>query len=167
MQQQKVILNKINIDIKLQRMAFEVAESMNNNNELIVIGVKENGYKIAQKMVESLKKLLENKIILLSLSLNKQLPSKILLDQEINFTSKNILLVDDVCNSGKTLLYSLKPFLDFHPTKIEILVLVDRIYKQFPVKPNFVGLSIATTLQDFIEVTVEDDEIMEAVLISK
>ena len=95
------------------------------------------------------------------------MPSKILLDQEINFTSKNILLVDDVCNSGKTLLYSLKPFLDFHPTKIEILVLVDRIYKQFPVKPNFVGLSIATTLQDFIEVTVEDDEIMEAVLISK
>jgi len=167
MQQQKVILNKINIDIKLQRMAFEVAESMNNNNELIVIGIKENGYKIAQKMVESLKKLLQNNIVLLSLSLNKQLPSNILLDQEIDFTSKNILLVDDVCNSGKTLLYALKPFLDFHPTKIEILVLVDRIYKQFPVKPNFVGLSIATTLQDFIEVTVKDNEIMEAVLISK
>lgn len=167
MQQQKVILNKINIDTKLQRMAFEVAESMNNNNELIVIGIKENGYKIAQKMVESLKKLLQNNIVLLSLSLNKQLPSKILLDQEIDFTSKNILLVDDVCNSGKTLLYALKPFLDFHPTKIEILVLVDRIYKQFPVKPNFVGLSIATTLQDFIEVTVKDNEIMEAVLISK
>ena len=167
MQQQKVILNKINIDTKLQRMAFEVAESMNNNNELIVIGIKENGYKIAQKMVESLKKLLQNNIVLLSLSLNKQLPSNILLDQEIDFTSKNILLVDDVCNSGKTLLYALKPFLDFHPTKIEILVLVDRIYKQFPVKPNFVGLTIATTLQDFIEVTVENNEIMEAVLISK
>ena len=78
-----------------------------------------------------------------------------------------MLLVDDVCNSGKTLLYALKPLLEQHPAKIEIMVLVDRMYKQFPVKPNFVGLSVATTLEDYIEVTVDNGNILEAVLVSK
>ena len=165
--QKKVILSKINIETILQRMAFEVAESMNNTNDLVIIGIKENGYAISKKMVEALKKLLKNNIILLQLSLNKQLPQNVVIDKQIDFSNKNILLIDDVCNSGKTLMYALKPFLNFYPNKIEIMVLVDRIYKQFPVKPNFVGLSVATTLQDFIEVTVNDDEIVEAVLITK
>ena len=165
--QKKVILSKINIETILQRMAFEVAESMNNTNDLVIIGIKENGYAISKKMVEALKKLLKNNIISLQLSLNKQLPQNVVIDKQIDFSNKNILLIDDVCNSGKTLMYALKPFLNFYPNKIEIMVLVDRIYKQFPVKPNFVGLSVATTLQDFIEVTVNDDEIVEAVLITK
>lgn len=167
MQQKKIILNKINIETKLQRMAFEVAESMNNTHDLVIIGIKENGFIMAKKMEASLKMLLQNKIILLQIVINKQLPQHILLNEEVDFNNKNILLIDDVCNSGKTLLYALKPFLGFYPSKIEILVLVDRIYKQFPVTPNFVGLSVATTLEDYIEVTVEKDEMMEAILISK
>ena len=114
-----------------------------------------------------LKPLLTNNIILVGLSLNKSNPDIVTLDATIDFNNKNVLLVDDVCNSGKTLLYALKPLLNSHPKKIEVLVLVDRMYKQFPVKPNFVGLSVATTLSDFIEVIVENDEIKEAVLISK
>ena len=120
MTQKKVILTQDDIDIKLHRLAFEVAETMNNTKDLIVLGIKENGLQIAQRLVPLLQPLLSNKISLVGLSLNKQLPSEINIDQEIDFNDKNVLLVDDVCNSGKTLLYALKPLLNQHPTKIEI-----------------------------------------------
>ena len=66
-----------------------------------------------------------------------------------------VILIDDVCNSGKTLLYSIKPFLDLHPKKIQTLVLVERSHNAFPVKADYVGLSVATTLQEHIYVEVE------------
>ncbi len=167
MTQKKIILTQDDIDIKLHRLAFEVAETMSNTSDLIVLGIKENGLHIAKKLIPLLQPLLVNEINLVGLSLNKQLPNEIVIEQEIDFNNKNILLVDDVCNSGKTLLYALKPLLHQHPAKIEILVLVDRMYKQFPVKPNFIGLSVATTLEDFIEVTVDENNVLEAILVSK
>ncbi|MFX8624421.1 phosphoribosyltransferase family protein, partial [Acinetobacter baumannii] len=76
-----------------------------------------------------------------------------------DFNDKNVLIVDDVANSGKTLLYALKPLLSFHPKRIQTLVLVERMHKLFPVKPDYVGLSVATTLQDMIIVEVANNEI--------
>lgn len=90
------------------------------------------------------------------------IPVDIVLSKQLDFNDKNILLVDDVANSGKTLLYALKPLLAFHPKRIQTLVLVERMHKLFPVKPDFVGLSVATTLQDNIIVEVEGDEITGA-----
>lgn len=167
MQEKKVILHQDNIATKLHRLSYEIAENTTNTADIVIIGIRENGFKIASKITTILKPLITNNIALIGLSLNKSNPDVITLDTTVDFTNKNVLLVDDVCNSGKTLLYALKPLLNYHPAKIEILVLVDRVYKQFPVKPNFVGLSVATTLSDFIEVIVENDEIKEAVLISK
>ena len=167
MQEKKVILYQENITIKLNRLSYQIAETTIDTADLVIIGIRENGFRIADKIAALLKPLLTNNIILVGLSLNKSNPDIVTLDATIDFNNKNVLLVDDVCNSGKTLLYALKPLLNSHPKKIEVLVLVDRMYKQFPVKPNFVGLSVATTLSDFIEVIVENDEIKEAVLISK
>jgi pyrimidine operon attenuation protein / uracil phosphoribosyltransferase len=67
-----------------------------------------------------------------------------------------------VANSGKTLLYSMKPFLEFHPKKIQALVLVERRHNAFPVKPDYVGLSIATTLQEHIYVEIEGERVKGA-----
>jgi pyrimidine operon attenuation protein/uracil phosphoribosyltransferase len=77
----------------------------------------------------------------------------------MDFTNKVIILVDDVANSGKTLLYALKPFLAFHPKKIQMLVLVERSHNSFPVHPDYVGLSVSTTLQEHIYVEVEEGKI--------
>ena len=76
--------------------------------------------------------------------------------------NKNIIVCDDVANSGKTLLYALKPLLNTHPKRIQILVLVERMHKLFPIKPDYVGLCITTTLEDNIIVEVEDNEIAGA-----
>jgi len=73
-------------------------------------------------------------------------------------------VIDDVAMSGKTLLYAMQPFLAFYPKKIQTLVLVERSHKAFPVKPDYVGLSIATTLQEHIYVETEGEVIKGAYL---
>ncbi len=87
-----------------------------------------------------------------------------MIDPATDFTNKVIIVVDDVSNSGKTLLYALKPFLDFSPKKIQTLVLVERSHTSFPVRPDYVGLSIATTLQEHIYVEVHGEKITGAYL---
>ena len=104
-------------------------------------------------------------VSIVSVSINKHHPKEVILSQQIDFNDKVVIIVDDVVSSGKTLLYSIKPFLEFHPKKIQTLVLVERSYKNFPVTPDYVGISIATTLQDHIFVEVKNDEVTGAYLV--
>ncbi len=90
---------------------------------------------------------------------------EVFLNREIGFNNQSVILIDDVANSGKTLLYALKPFLNFQPRKIQTLVLVERTHKTFPVQPDYVGLSVATTLEEHIFVELQDDEITGAYLV--
>ena len=85
-----------------------------------------------------------------------------MLSKSFDFNDKVIIVIDDVANSGKTLLYSLKPFLAYHPKKIQSLVLVERSHNSFPVRSDYVGLSIATTLQEHIYVEVGGDTVLGA-----
>jgi pyrimidine operon attenuation protein/uracil phosphoribosyltransferase len=100
----------------------------------------------------------------ISASLDKRNPKDITLRDDLDFNGKSVLITDDVSNSGKTILYVLKPLLNFHPKRIQTLVLVERMHKLFPVKPDYVGLSIATTQEDHIYVEVENGEITGAYL---
>ena len=99
---------------------------------------------------------------LITIVLDKHAPKEVTLSKEIDFTGKVIIVIDDVANSGKTLLYALKPFLAYQPKKIQTLVLVERSHKTFPVHPDYVGLSIATTLQEHIYVEVDDKDVLGA-----
>jgi len=80
----------------------------------------------------------------------------------MDFTGKTIILIDDVANSGRTMLYALKPLLDQHPKKIQTLALVERTHKSFPVDVDYVGLSVSTTTDEHIEVEVENGEVLGA-----
>jgi pyrimidine operon attenuation protein / uracil phosphoribosyltransferase len=166
MADKKYILDKPTADQKLQRLALEVAEQFNRNEELVIIGVKTSGLVIAEKIGVTLRDYIPG-VKIISAALDKRTPKDITFSEAIDFTGKNILITDDVSNSGKTLLYVLKPLLDFHPKRIQTLVLVERMHKQFPVKPDYVGSSIATTLEDHIYVEVENGEISGAYLDSK
>jgi pyrimidine operon attenuation protein/uracil phosphoribosyltransferase len=101
---------------------------------------------------------------LITITLDKKEPTDVSLSRSIDFNGKVIILIDDVSNSGKTLLYALKPFIISHPKKIQTLVLVERTHTSFPVRPDYVGLSIATTLQEHIFVEVKGDKIEGAYL---
>lgn len=156
------ILSKSVAKKKMLRMAYEIVENNIDEKVLVICGIKEKGSTIARIISQMLTEISDKEIILINVSLNKDQPDDIRIDSPVNLNEKVIILVDDVVNSGKTLLYALKPFLNFLPKKIQTLVLVERSYKTFPVHPDFVGLSIATTIGEHIYVEVEGDEVLGA-----
>lgn len=153
------ILSKEIAHRKIQRMAYEIAEQNINEKHILLAGIKESGSIIAQILVTFLKEIFKGKIILMEISIDKKNPKNISLSPSMNFDNKVIIITDDVANSGKTLLYATKPFLDFYPKKIQTLVLVERSYKEFPVSPDYVGLSVSTALTEKIIVETSNGEI--------
>ena len=157
-----MILDKQTAEKKLKRMAMEVAERNYGNDEIILIGIKENGIFIAEKIAGYLKEVFAGNLQVLSLEIDKKNPEEIKLNTTVDFNNKTILLIDDVANSGRTMLYALKPLLAQHPKNIQTLALVERTHKQFPIAVNYTGLSVSTTLQENIVVDVKDGEITGA-----
>jgi pyrimidine operon attenuation protein/uracil phosphoribosyltransferase len=141
---------------KMQRMAYEIVERNSNEKQIILAGIKENGLIIAEILYGFLKEIFKGELSVIAIALDKRNPKNISISDEINFEDKVIVITDDVANSGRTLLYALKPFLAFYPKKIQTLVLVERSHKEFPVTPDYVGLSIATALSEKIIVETED-----------
>ena len=160
------LLNKETAGHKLNRMALELAETLSGDDTPIVImGIRNSGLVIAEKTGAFLKQYLPNDIKVISISLDKNNPGEVTLSEPITIDGLHVIIADDVTNSGRTLLYALKPLLEYHPKSIRTLVLVERMHKLFPVKPDYVGLSVATTLQDHIQVEVEDGEVVGAYIV--
>ena len=149
---------------KLQRMAYEIAEQNINEEQVILAGIKENGKIISRILYSFLKEIFKGDVKLIEIALDKRDPKYISLSEKINLDNKVIIITDDVANSGRTLLYAIKPFLDYYPKKIQTLVLVKRSHNNFPVQPDYVGLSISTTLQEHIFVEVQGNEVTGAYL---
>ena len=159
-----MILDKETAEKKLKRMALEVAGRNDGENAIVVIGIKENGFAIAQKIALYLKDGFSGKISLVSLGIDKKDPGDITLSTKADLRNQVILLVDDVANSGRTMLYALKPLLEQYPRSIQTLALVERTYKQFPVAIDYIGLSVSTTSAENITVEVENGEVQGAFL---
>jgi len=145
-------------------MALEVAERNYDADSLLLIGIKENGIFIAYKIAEYLKEVFKGEIKVIDLWLDKKDPAEIKLSEQIDFNNKSILLIDDVANSGRTMLYALKPLLQHKPKQVQTLALVERTHKKFPIAVDYVGLSISTTQDENIVVEVKDGEIMGATM---
>ncbi|MCA6451525.1 MAG: phosphoribosyltransferase [Chitinophagaceae bacterium] len=151
------ILNREAAEQKLHRMTLELAESLNGDTEpVVLIGIRNSGTVIAEKVAGLLKNYVSNEIKVVSLTMDKKHPVEITLDEQISLNNLHVVITDDVTNSGRTLLYALKPLLDYFPKSIQTLVLVERMHKLFPINPDYVGLSVATTLQEHIQVEVEN-----------
>lgn len=147
---------------KLQRMAYEVMERNIEEKEIMIAGIKESGLIIAKILHEFLKQIYIGDIKILEINIDKKDPKNISISKKLNFENKVIIITDDVSNTGRTLLYSLRPFLDFYPKKIQTLVLVERSHKEFPISPDYVGLSISTALSEKIIVETDGGEIVGA-----
>ena len=147
---------------KMQRMAYEIVERNINEEQLILAGIKESGVIISRILHSFLKDIFKGEILLLEIVIDKKNPRQVSLSHQMDFNDKVIIITDDVSNSGKTLLYALKTFLDFYPKKIQTLALVERSYREFPVSPDYVGMSVATALSERIIVETEDSDITGA-----
>jgi pyrimidine operon attenuation protein / uracil phosphoribosyltransferase len=158
------ILDQLVAEKKMRRIALEIIENNADEKELILAGIRGSGSVVAKCIQKMLAEISDVKTEVISLTLDKKEPKEVILSQKIDFNNKVIIVVDDVANSGKTLLYAMKPFLEFQPKKIQTLVLVGRSHNSFPVHPDYVGLSIATTLQEHIYVEVNEDKVLGAYL---
>ena len=161
-QTKNCILNKQAILQKMRRMALEVAEQNLDEKELIIAGINGNGEIVAKNLVKELNSVYSFNTQNLTIHINKKEPLQISLSEGADFNDKVIIIVDDVANTGRIMMYALKPFLNFHPKKIQTLVLVERSHKLFPIQNDYTGLSIATTLQEHISVVAEGEEITGA-----
>ncbi len=148
------ILDANQISQKLNRMAYEVYEKNYSAKELLLVGIDGNGFKVTQRLGEILKKISPLKIKVCKITLDKENPwsAQPVIDfTEKDYSNKTVILIDDVLNSGKTLMYAVKLFLDKPVKRLSTLVLVDRNHTRYPVKADFVGLSLSTTLQEHID----------------
>jgi pyrimidine operon attenuation protein / uracil phosphoribosyltransferase len=158
------ILDQATAAKKLRRMAYEILENNTDEQQLVLAGIRNSGTVMAKHIQALLAEISNITTDLFTVTLDKDRPDEVILSKQGQFDDKVIIVIDDVAMSGKTLLYAMKPFLAFHPKKIQTLVLVERSHKAFPVKPDYVGLSISTTLQEHIYVETEGAVIKGAYL---
>jgi len=162
--EKKYILSSSAVAMKLRRMAYEILENNRGENHIILAGIHDSGSVVASQLQSILTEISPISTQLITISFDKKHPSVIDISNQTDFTDKVIIIIDDVTNSGKTLLYALKPFLEYYPRKIQTLVLVERSHKTYPIHPDYVGLSLSTTLQEHIFVEVTNNEISGAYL---
>ncbi len=155
------ILNEKQIRQKIRRLTIEILERNLNEPEIILAGINRNGLEMADLLMQELVGRTEANITLTRLLLNPASPATnpIVLDMPIEqVQDKVVIVIDDVANTGRTIFYAIKPLLEVLPKKVEVAVLVDRKHKSFPIHADYVGLSLATTLQEHIDVKIKDIE---------
>ena len=152
-----LILNNNDVDKKLARIAFQIIEEYYSEKELLIVGVSKNGFLLAERIIPLLKNdLFKAKIELIELKIDKKNPLKkaISLDSNVSFDNKKVVLVDDVLNSGKTLMHAASYLISQNINKMNTVVLVDRRHRNFPIKADWVGLTLSTTIQEHINVEI-------------
>jgi pyrimidine operon attenuation protein / uracil phosphoribosyltransferase len=153
------ILDDKQIRHKLKRLTIEILENNIEESEIILAGINNNGVAMAQLLMNELVGKTTIPITITRIKLNPASPidNPIVLEMPLeNVKNKAIIVVDDVANTGRTIYYALKPLMDSLPRKVEVAVLVDRKHKSYPIQADYVGLSLATTLKENIDVQIRD-----------
>jgi len=152
--QKTIILNNEQIQHKTKRIAYQIYESNINESEVILAGIKENGFIFAKKIKEALTQISPINVTLCEVIIDKKKPRDPIstsLDAS-EYKNKSLVLVDDVLNSGTTLIYAAKLFLEVPLKRFKTVVLVNRNHKKYPIKADFKGISLSTSMQEHIYV---------------
>lgn len=153
-----LVLGRKQIHQKLQRIAHELYENHFSEKELVIVGISGQGYLLAKRITAILKKKFPIRLHLGELKLDKRQPigqPHKLTGLKTGLENKSIVLIDDVLNSGKTLIYGAKILLDHSLKRVTTVVFVNRRHRLFPIRADIVGLTLSTTLQEHITVILE------------
>ena len=149
------ILNRQQIEKKLNRLAVQIIEENFDAKSIVLAGINNNGLRLARLLEKRMRKVRDIDLGLIQIRLNPAAPLSAEIDLSVDagdLKDKHVIIVDDVANTGRTIFFAFKPFLEIVPRKIEVCVLVDRTHKSFPVKVDYVGMDLATTTEDNIHV---------------
>lgn len=153
-----LILDESQIMQKIKRIAYEIYENNYYEEEIIIAGIIGAGYSLAQLLVKELNQISPFRTSLIKVTLNKEEPlkSSVELDQDVMIAEgKCVIMIDDVLNTGRTFLQSLKPFLDVKIKKIQTATLVNRSHKLYPISADYTGYELSTTINERIKVSLE------------
>lgn len=153
-----IILTNQEIEHTIKRIAYQIYETFIEEEEIVIAGIASNGFIFAKKIAEALSTISPLKVSLCEVQINKHQP-----ESNVNtsltkdeYTNKGLVLVDDVLNSGTTLIYAVRHFLEVPLKKFKTAVLVDRNHKKYPVKADFKGISLSTSSLDNVEVVFNE-----------
>ena len=154
------IMDQKHIQKTIKRISYQIYETNSEENELVLAGIRENGLELATRIQKELKKISDLDVVLIEIKMDKKNPrDKISMSQSISFCeNKSVVVVDDVLNTGRTLIYAVKKFLSIKLKKIQTAVLVNRNHKNFPIKGDFKGISLSTSIKEHINVRFGKDE---------
>ena len=161
MEDKTIILDDTQIRSKLKRISYQILEVNLKNSEIVIAGIESNGYMIAKEIKKILNTISKLEIILCKVVIDKKNPRntiKTSVNKEI-YENKSIVLIDDVLNSGSTLIYGVKHFLEVELLQFKTAVLVNRNHKKFPVKADFKGVSLSTSMQNHVIVEFKGSRI--------
>ena len=153
------ILSHSEIEHKIKRIAYQIYETFVDEESIVIAGIATNGSIFAEKIAAVLQSISPIEVILCEVTMNKQnlnLEITTSIPKEM-YQNKGIVLVDDVLNSGSTLMYGVKHFLEVPLKKFKTAVLVDRNHKKFPIKVDFKGISLSTTSLEHVTVVFEEN----------
>ncbi len=143
-------------------MAYQIYERNFDLKQLLIASINGQGKEVAKLLGEQLAAISSIKVSYVTISLDKMshsLDEVHLSEPNIKMADKTILLVDDVLNTGRTLIYGMMPFLHSKVKSLQVAVLVDRNHKNFPVSADYKGISLQTTLQEHVTVTMKSNKI--------
>ena len=155
-----IILTDQQISDKVRRIAYQIYESNINEKEIILAGIKNNGFVFAEKLASVLRVISPIEVRLCEVQMDKKSPRSTISTSipPEEYKNKSLILVDDVLNSGTTLIYAAKLFLEVPLKRFKTAVLVNRNHKKYPIKADFKGISLSTSLQEHIQVNFSDEE---------
>lgn len=154
-----IILNHQQIQHKIRRIAYQILESNVNEQEIVIAGIAANGFIFAKKIQAELTKITDADILLCEVFINKQKPLNPITTslEKSEYINKPLVLIDDVLNSGTTLIYGVKHFLEVPLKNFKTAVLVNRNHKKYPIKADFKGISLSTSIQEHIDVVFDEN----------
>jgi pyrimidine operon attenuation protein / uracil phosphoribosyltransferase len=153
-----LILDHLQINHKIKRIAYQIYESNVEEKQIILAGIAKSGYELAEKLQAELQKISDIEVVLCNVVINKKNPLEKIttsLSPE-EYKNKALVLIDDVLHSGTTLIYGVRHFLDVPLKRFKTAVLVDRSHKKYPVKADFKGISLSTSIHETVMVTFEE-----------
>lgn len=154
----QIILNHTQIKHIIKRIAYQIYETFVDEEQIILAGIKENGFILTTKIKNELENISPLQIILCELSINKKNPKDDVKSSiyTADYKNQSVVLVDDVLNTGSTLIYAVKHFLDYDIKKCKTAVLINRNHKNYPIKADFKGLSLSTSKSEHVQVVFEE-----------
>ena len=162
MKKESIVLDKNQIRQKTERIAYQIVENSFEEKKIYIGGIDGNGFLFAEKLVAKLAEISDQEIKLFNVKVLKDAP----MDDEIklsvddnDLSGSTVIIVDDVINSGRTMIYAVRRLLRNDLMQLKVATLVNRTHRRFPVHADFVGLNIATTLLDNITVEFGENEI--------